>query len=208
MEARVRGSANADVLSLPALKGEVSRTRRMSELKIYAETNPHQAETYTDHATISQLLAGHGVRFERWQAAAPLDDASTADEIIAAYAADIARLQAENGFQSVDVVSMNPSHPDKAVLRQKFLNEHTHSEFEVRFFVGGEGLFYLHLGEQVLSVLCEQGDLISVPAGATHWFDMGPNPTFKAIRLFTNPEGWVANFTGNPIAEQFPRLEN
>lgn len=180
----------------------------MSELKIYAANNPHQAETYTDHATISQLLSTQGVRFERWQATAPLTDASTAEEIIAAYQTDVTRLMVENGFQSVDVVSMNPNHPDKAVLRQKFLSEHTHTEFEVRFFVGGEGLFYLHLGEQVFSVLCEAGDLISVPAGATHWFDMGANPTFKAIRLFTNPEGWVANFTGNPIAEQFPRLEN
>ena len=180
----------------------------MSELKIYAANNPHQAETYTDHAAIAQLLSNQGVRFERWQATAPLTDTSTAEEIIAAYKTDIERLMAENGFQSVDVVSMNPNHPDKAVLRQKFLNEHTHTEFEVRFFVGGEGLFYLHLGDQVLSVLCGAGDLISVPAGATHWFDMGPNPTFKAISLFTNPEGWVANFTGNPIAEQFPRLEN
>ena len=114
----------------------------------------------------------------------------------------------ENGFQSVDVVSLNPDHPDKAVLRAKFLNEHTHSEFEVRFFVEGQGLFYLHLGDQVYTVLCEQGDLISVPAGATHWFDMGANPHFKAIRLFTNPEGWVANFTGSDIANRFPKLQN
>ncbi len=180
----------------------------MSELRIYPDNNPQSAQILHDHATISAALATYGVRFERWEANAPLTDTSTAEEIIAAYHTDIERLMAENDFQSVDVVSMNPNHPDKAVLRQKFLNEHTHTEFEVRFFVDGQGLFFLHLGDQVLSVLCEKGDLISVPAGATHWFDMGPNPTFKAIRLFTNPEGWVANFTGNPIAEQFPRLDN
>ncbi len=115
---------------------------------------------------------------------------------------------AENGFQSVDVVSLQPDHPDKAVFRQKFLNEHTHSEYEVRFFVDGQGMFYLHLNDQVYTVLCEKGDLISVPAGTTHWFDMGPNPRFKAIRLFTNPDGWVGHFTGSDIAERFPRLEN
>ena len=180
----------------------------MSELKIYAANNPQQAETYTDHATISQLLSTHGIRFERWQANAPLPADATQAEVIAAYQADIERLMQENGFQSVDVVSLNPDHPDKAALRAKFLNEHTHSEFEVRFFVEGQGLFYLHLGDQVYTVLCEQGDLISVPAGATHWFDMGANPHFKAIRLFTNPEGWVANFTGSDIANRFPKLQN
>jgi 1,2-dihydroxy-3-keto-5-methylthiopentene dioxygenase len=57
-------------------------------------------------------------------------------------------------------------------------------------------------------VLCTQGDLIGVPDGTRHWFDMGPNPHFVAIRLFTNPAGWVANFTGDEIAARFARLEN
>ncbi len=56
-------------------------------------------------------------------------------------------------------------------------------------------------------VLCTRGDLISVPAKTRHWFDMGPRPEFKAIRLFITPEGWVANYTGDKIADGFPRLE-
>ena len=180
----------------------------MSILKIYQEQQPEQAQTFTNYDEISHRLATHGIRFERWQANAPLTADATQAEVIAAYQADIERLMQENGFQSVDVVSLNPDHPDKAALRAKFLNEHTHSEFEVRFFVEGQGLFYLHLGDQVYTVLCEQGDLISVPAGATHWFDMGANPHFKAIRLFTNPDGWVANFTGSDIANRFPKLQN
>lgn len=180
----------------------------MSELRIYPDTNPAQVEVYTDYAEISAQLQAIGVRFERWQANAPLSDDASQEEVIAAYRADIDRLMTENGFQSVDVVSLQPDHPDKAIFRQKFLNEHTHSEYEVRFFVDGQGMFYLHLNDQVYTVLCEQGDLISVPAGTTHWFDMGPNPRFKAIRLFTNPDGWVGHFTGSDIAERFPRLEN
>lgn len=180
----------------------------MSELKIYADNNPQQAESHTDYAVISELLKVQGVRFERWEANAPLADDAAQEEVIAAYRADIDRLMKENGFQSVDVVSLTPDHPDKEMFRNKFLDEHTHSEYEVRFFVDGHGLFYLHLGDKVYTVLCEKGDLISVPAGTTHWFDMGPNPRFKAIRLFTNPAGWVANFTGNDIAKRFPLLEN
>jgi 1,2-dihydroxy-3-keto-5-methylthiopentene dioxygenase len=110
-----------------------------------------------------------------------------------------------SGFQSVDVISLTPEHPDKDVLRQKFLNEHTHSDDEVRFFVEGEGLFYLHFDSAVYGVLCEKGDLISVPANTKHWFDMGPMPCFKCIRLFTSPDGWVANATGDDIADSYPR---
>src|SRR5690606_22918470 len=106
-----------------------------------------------------------------------------------------------------DVISLNADHPDKDALRQKFLSEHTHSEDEVRFFVDGCGLFTLHIDARVYEVLCERGDLISVPAGVAHWFDMGPAPRFVAIRFFNNTEGWVARFTGSTIADRFSRLD-
>ena len=113
----------------------------------------------------------------------------------------------EYGFESVDVIALRPDHPDRQALRQKFLDEHTHSDFEVRFFVEGKGLFYIHAEDKIYGVMCEQGDLISVPAGAKHWFDMGAEPDFKCIRLFTTPEGWVANYTGDAIAKSFPTFE-
>lgn len=179
----------------------------MSRLRIFSETDPSLVRTFSiDHAAIAALLKQVGVRFERWQASAPVQPGASQDEVIAAYRADIDRLMTEEGYQAVDVVSLNADHPQKAEFRQKFLNEHTHAEDEVRFFVGGSGLFTLHLGEQVYEILCEQGDLIGVPDGTRHWFDMGPDPYFIAIRLFTNPAGWVANFTGDTIAERFPRF--
>ena len=92
-------------------------------------------------------------------------------------------------------------------LREKFLSEHTHDEDEVRFFVEGQGLFCLHINDEVLQVLCQAGDWIAVPAGTKHWFDMGSAPNFCAIRFFDNPEGWVARFSGDAIADHFPRLD-
>jgi 1,2-dihydroxy-3-keto-5-methylthiopentene dioxygenase len=92
-------------------------------------------------------------------------------------------------------------------MRTKFLEEHTHSEDEVRFFVAGQGLFTLHIGHKVYELLCTKGDLIGVPDGTRHWFDMGPAPHFVAIRLFTNPAGWVAEMTGSDIARRFSRLD-
>jgi 1,2-dihydroxy-3-keto-5-methylthiopentene dioxygenase len=132
---------------------------------------------------------------------------ATSDVIMAAYRADIDRLVAANGFRSVDVVSIAPDNEQREVMRAKFLEEHFHKEDEVRFFVAGSGLFTLHVEGKVFEVLCEAGDLIAVPDSMTHWFDMGPEPSFVAIRFFTEADGWVGHFTGTDIATRFPRYE-
>ncbi len=181
----------------------------MSHLTIFAESDSTNALLRTDDfEKISTELAAVGIRLERWQTDKELADDADADSIIAAYQAEIDRLVSERGYQTYDVVSMNPDHPDKDEFRRKFLDEHTHGEDEVRFFVRGHGLFVIHAEGKVYSMLCEKDDLISVPANTKHWFDMGPNPTFTAIRLFNNPEGWVATFSGDEIASRFPLLEN
>lgn len=180
----------------------------MSRLQIFDLSQPQQARfSSSDAAEIAAKLQQQGIRFEQWQAAAPVSASSSSEQVLSAYAADISRLKAEQGYQTVDVISLHPAHPDKDALRQKFLDEHIHSEDEVRFFVRGQGLFCLHLGEQVYQVLCQQNDLISVPANTPHWFDMGSAPDFTAIRLFNNPTGWVAHFTGTTLARQFPLLD-
>ncbi|NRQ43714.1 acireductone dioxygenase [Rheinheimera sp. YQF-2] len=179
----------------------------MSHLRLFAVDNATQPLLESsDAGEISAVLANAGIRFEQWQAGAPLSALSSNDDILQAYAADIQRLKHERGYITVDVISLSANHPDKAALRQKFLAEHTHSEDEVRFFVRGQGLFCLHIAGKVYQVLCQQNDLISVPAGTTHWFDMGSEPEFSAIRLFNNPDGWVAKFSGSDIALRFPLL--
>jgi len=180
----------------------------MSRLTVYAEHNAATPIIDTrDAETIADELDRIGVRFERWPAEAALNAGAEDAEVFAAYADDIARLSALGGYRSVDVIRLTPEHPDAGALRAKILAEHRHDEDEVRFFVEGSGLFYLRDGGKVHLALCEAGDLISVPAGVRHWFDMGPAPRFTAIRLFTSPEGWVARFTGDPIADAFPRFE-
>lgn len=181
----------------------------MSQLIIYADTDPATPLIDSDDfEVITNELGKAGIKFERRNANRELADDADNDTIIAAYQSEIDRLVAEGGYRTWDVVSMNPDHPEKDAFRKKFLDEHTHSEDEVRFFVRGHGLFVIHANEKVYSMLCEKDDLISVPANTKHWFDMGPNPIFAAIRLFNNPEGWVAQFTGEKIAGKFPLLEN
>lgn len=185
----------------------------MSALKIFSELDPANAEWQgTDPVKIAEQLAAVGIRFEQWQAAASVQAGDSSEQVMAAYKPDIDKLVAEEGYQTVDVISLDAANPEVEAkvpeLRQKFLSEHRHSEDEVRFFVAGQGLFSLHLQDKVYEVLCQRGDLISVPANTPHWFDMGPKPSFVAIRFFNNTEGWVANYTGSPIAESFSRLES
>lgn len=179
----------------------------MTVLATYDEAGRQLGAPVTDAKTITARLGEIGVQFERWQADRPLRPDAGQDEVLAAYAGPVARLNQQYGFRSVDVVSLRPDHPEAAVFREKFLAEHTHDDFEIRFFVDGRGLFYLHAGGKVQLLLCERGDLISVPADTTHWFDMGAEPDFKCIRFFTTPEGWVGNFTGSGIAGRFPDFD-
>jgi 1,2-dihydroxy-3-keto-5-methylthiopentene dioxygenase len=165
------------------------------------------AKVTSDAALIAQLLGAHGIGFQRWPAGQQLPIGADQEAILSAYREEVARVQAGGAYPTVDAIRMTPDHPDRDALRRKFLAEHVHSEDEVRFFVEGRGLFCLHIGEAVLQVLCEAGDWIAVPAGTRHWFDMGPEPSFCALRFFNNPEGWVAQFTGDPIAERFPLLD-
>lgn len=180
----------------------------MTTLSIFNQNQPEQPQTVTEDASeIQRLLADKGIRFEQWPTRDLPEDADQ-DAILEAYKDEVVALKQECGFQTADVISLNPDNPQKDALRQKFLDEHVHSEDEVRFFVRGQGLFYLHLEDQVFAVLCQKNDLISVPDGTRHWFDMGPEPRFTCIRLFSNPDGWVANFTGEDIASRLPRYEN
>ena len=160
-----------------------------------------------DPASIQAELADRGIGFEQWPAAHALPPDADESTILASYASEVSRVQRDGGYQTVDAIRMTPDHPERETLRSKFLSDHTHAEDEVRFFVEGQGLFSLHINQEVLVPLCERGDLISVPAGTRHWFDMGPTPSFCALRFFNNSEGWVATFTGDPIAERFPQLD-
>lgn len=161
----------------------------------------------TDRAEIAEILGRAGIVFEQWRAGVPLDIDSSSEEILAAYAADVARISAAGGYTTVDVLRLKRGTSEIDPIRRKFLSEHTHTEDEVRFFVEGDAAFYLRLGGRVYQTICVRGDLISVPAGTTHWFDMGPDPQFCAIRFFQNTEGWTPHYTGDAIAASFPLYE-
>lgn len=185
----------------------------MTQLTVWAEDEPQQVLVRTeDFETISRSLAQVNVRLERPGLAAGLPRQGTQEEILGAYRQVIERIADEEGYAQVDVAQLHPSDEPgwsdaAAEARQRFLAEHTHADDEVRLFVDGAGIFYLRLGGRVHAVLCTAGDLMSVPKGTRHWFDMGTRPDFTAIRFFHDENGWVGDFTGDEIARRFPDFD-
>lgn len=177
----------------------------MSRLTIYRDDTPqtHLLETH-DPRQIAETLQPLGIRFERWSAPVVPPKDAPADEILEAYRPYLDGLMGATGAGSADVVRFDANTPNIGAMREKYLSEHTHSEDEVRFFVHGQGAFIMHINGRVYSVLCTQGDLISVPAGIPHWFDAGLTPDVVALRVFTDTTGWVAQYTGDEIAHRFP----
>lgn len=183
----------------------------MTLLTVWNDTDPAApiVET-TDADEIRAALNALGARFSRWELQELASDASL-EEVLAAYADEVAAVKASEGYTLVDIVGLSPAQADyddvKGPSRQRFLSEHRHDDDEDRFFAKGAGVFYLHVDGKVHALYCEPGDLVSVPANTTHWFDMGTSPEFTSIRFFHDDDGWVGHFTGNPIAETFATFD-
>ena len=158
-----------------------------------------------DVDVIADTLAKVGVRFERW-GITPLPHGAPADAVMEAYRPRLDAFMGETGAGTADVIQLDPSHPMKDAMRAKFLSEHTHTEDEVRFFHEGAGNFVLHIDGRVYDTHCTAGDLISVPANVTHWFDAGTEPRFTVLRIFTDMTGWTPHYTGSDLAERFPAV--
>lgn len=173
---------------------------------VHFDAQGRWGRTLTGEAAVGVALRGLGLSFGRWPRR-ELGDGSL-DAVLAAYGPELDALKAQLSIRSVDRVSVKPGNPDWPALRQRFLGEHSHADAEIRYFLGGSGLFYIRVADGHLALLCEAGDWIIVPAGVRHFFDAGERPDFDALRLFSIPQGWEAEFTGAaapglPLFEEF-----
>ncbi|MCS3511362.1 1,2-dihydroxy-3-keto-5-methylthiopentene dioxygenase [Pseudomonas grimontii] len=176
----------------------------MSYVAVYPVASPDTPNKVLTHVDdIAATLAEHGVRFERWQPGL-IERGASDVEMIAAYQPQIDAL----GYGAVAVLSVTSEHPQKAQLRARFLDERRYSEDDARFFIAGQGLFSLHIGDYVYAVRCEKNDLLVIPAGIAHWFDMGENPHLVMLHLFNTVQGCVPAFTGDDVASHFPGLDD
>ena len=165
-----------------------------------AKTN----ETITDFTKIKSYLNAHNILIEKWEAHTKLADDADQETILAAYSHELKPFMEKHGYQTADVINVTPTTPNIQAIREKFMKEHRHSDDEIRFFVDGEGIFWFHLdNEEVIAVTCTAGDFMSVPKNFRHWFDLHPNYFVKAIRIFSNIEGWVPHYTDSGVDQKY-----
>lgn len=166
---------------------------------------PDEQRVISSTDEIRMYLNQQGIFFDQWSCSVVFDDRASQEEILEAYERDLKPFMERGGYLTADVISINSLTENYGAIRAKFLAEHTHSEDEIRFFVDGQGFFWFNLeGGPVFNVLCQKGDLISVPAGTKHWFDAGANDPFvKAIRIFIDQSGWIPEYTGSGIDQKY-----
>ncbi len=163
--------------------------------KIFVKEDNRQI---TDVAAIRDFLKPFGIWHEHWDVAGRVGANANDQEILDAYAPEIERLKEQGGFVTADVINVNPETPNLDAMLARFDKEHTHSEDEVRFTVAGSGLFHIHPDNgPVFSITVESGDLINVPRGTKHWFNLCTTKTIRCIRLFEDKTGWSPEYVEN-----------
>ena len=168
-------------------------------------TIPSENKQVKNVSEIRTFFNQRNIFFDQWTCDVVFKDTATQEEILEAYSKDLKPFMEKGGYETADVISINKLTDNYDAIRAKFLAEHTHSEDEIRFLVDGEGTFWFHLENgEIFNLLCQKGDLISVPAGTKHWFDAGgKNPFVKAIRIFIDMSGWIPHYTGSGIEENY-----
>ena len=154
---------------------------------------------------IRAALAGLGIDYERWDLDRVAPD-SSAETVLAAYAAEIDEMKRRGGYVTADVIDVNPDTPGIAAMLARFDKEHTHSEDEVRFILAGRGIFFLNMGGRVVSVEVGPGDMLRVPHSTTHWFTLCEDRRIRAIRWFQETAGWTPCYTDSGIVIYFQPL--
>ena len=161
---------------------------------------PDEKRTLRHTAEITGYLSRLGIDYERWQPKVPIAPNASAQEILDAYAPQINELKARGGYVTADVIDVNPQTPGLGAMLARFNIEHWHDEDEIRFIISGRGVFHVHPKQgPVIAIEVEAGDLIRVPLGTHHWFDLCSDRRIRAIRLFQDPSGWTPHYTGSGV---------
>ncbi len=161
---------------------------------------PDQNITLTDFDAIKAHLASIGIGYDIWKSEHDLEKTASNQDVLDAYTAEIEQLKAEGGYVTADVIDVYPDTPGLDAMLAKFSREHWHDEDEVRFITEGRGVFHIRPKEgDVVAIEVEEGDLIRVPAGTWHWFDLCEEKRIRAIRLFQDPTGWTPHYTESGV---------
>lgn len=167
-------------------------------------TIPDKNLTLTETDEIKNYLGTIGIDYERWENVRNVSADASEMEILEAYSDKLEKLKKQGGYVTADVINIVPETPNLETMLEKFRPEHWHNEDEVRFIVKGCGIFHIAPENgDVTTVKMTSGDLIRVPKGTKHWFDLDENRTVRAIRLFQDMSGWTPHYTESGREKQY-----
>jgi 1,2-dihydroxy-3-keto-5-methylthiopentene dioxygenase len=170
-------------------------------------TIPDENRSLKDRQAIQEYLAKLGIDYEIWQPSREVAADAPAEEVLAAYETEIEKLKAQGGYVTADVIDVHSQTPGLQAMLTKFKSEHWHDEDEVRFIIEGRGLFHIHPKDSpVIAIEVEAGDLVRVPRGTLHWFNLCADQRIRAIRLFQDPAGWTPNYTDSGADARYQPL--
>jgi 1,2-dihydroxy-3-keto-5-methylthiopentene dioxygenase len=165
---------------------------------------PDERRSLREKTEVRDYLAGIGIDYERWELPADLPTEASSEEILRAFGQQIEELKKRGGYVTADVIDVNPETPGLDAMLARFNIEHTHDEDEVRYIIAGRGLFHIHPKHgAVVAIEVEAGDLIRVPRGTLHWFDLCGERRIRAIRLFQDKSGWTPHYTGSGVDRNY-----
>jgi 1,2-dihydroxy-3-keto-5-methylthiopentene dioxygenase len=165
---------------------------------------PDENQLLQEYDKIRDFLAGIGIDYERWEPVAGIPPDASAEQILSAYAKQINELKSRGGYVTADAIDVNGDTPGLDAMLAKFNIEHRHDEDEVRYIISGRGLFHIHPQQgSVVAIEVEEGDLIRVPRGTLHWFNLCGDRRIRAIRLFQDVSGWTPHYTHSAIDRQY-----
>lgn len=179
----------------------------MSSLFVYHVSSPQVPDKILTHLDdIASTLAGHGVQVGRLEARARVAPGEAAHDVLEALRAEVERLMVEPAKDGIEVISVDAGNDPAA--RDLPVEERVHAGAQTLWFIAGQGLLSLRIGDYVYAILCGRHDWVTVPAGVGHWLDMGEQPRLCALRTFTGALGQLATSTGDEIAARFVRLDD
>ncbi len=147
---------------------------------------------------VSTFLSDFGIWYRRFEGLDSVGPDASEQQVLAAYEGPIGEQKATGGYTTADVIDIEPETPGLAEMLAKFSKEHWHDEDEVRFIVEGRGVFHVRPKEgPTFRIEVRAGDMINVPPGTWHWFDLCEESRIRAIRLFRNKSGWTPHYTGS-----------
>jgi|SRR5205809_5255494 len=163
-----------------------------------------QNRTLNDEQEIRDCLMKLGIDYERWPTSERVAPDASAENILEAYANEIKKLKAAGGYVTADVMDVGPDTPGLQEMLARFDREHWHDEDEVRFIISGNGLFHINgQNGEVVAIEVSAGDLIRVPRGTLHWFNLCADRRIRAIRLFQDKSGWTPHYTDSQVDRNY-----